>query len=565
MIIISSLFFFTCAVAAQSDDVYKQFLKDHPMSQYNIISYCCRYVGWGIIRFLRWIVDALQSGIVKINENFNNIFDNDKVKDLIEKVKVLAIGLFAIALAYIGFEYIFKKDKNKNFNTYAMNFVIGVIVFIGISTAISDLYEISSTAITKYLDVKTESLASDITLSNITDNLLYKNFSVPDKKNNFSSSIDENTGKSELDYVNINEWILTSEGDPFCKYIGPYGKLENIDEGPGIGDWHLYLLGNLYYRWNVNWFEIIVELIIMGFTLVIMSIKIARLSYELVIHQMMAQALAFLDIHSGLRLKKCLQSIVATFVTFFGCFLLLQLYIAGNDFINGVGFNPLTKILCMLALAISVVDGPNLFEQIIGIDAGLNSTTSAILSAHGIMGGLRALGKGAKGLSHIASGAKKAANMAGHAAGAAAGAVAGKKAFKSGMNPLPFQKNSDGTADGGSKAEDKSDSNSTEESQKGLAETKDSQSTAKTSKTQEGVNKHMPKTLGDQVKNYVKNKVMNENSPAGHAKKAYNLTKEAALHSAAKKAYIKTRASELNSKSQAKKDYKENMDKHFGG
>lgn len=579
MVVLSSIFILTCVVSAADildDPTYREFLQNHPMSQQNMVSYCGRFLGWGLIAGLRWVIYKLQTAAVAINSGFEHIFQNTDVVAVLDKVKYIAIALFVIMIAYIGFEYIFKKDQNKKFDTYVMNFVIGVIVFLGVSTAIGYLYSINLNSVTYLLtdnEDKTVSLADDVVKGGITDNLLFKGKNVPENQNNLNIGQDSD-GKSDLDYISINEWIDPGEGAPFDYYLQDKDTLAKIDTGPGALFWHMNILGNLYYRWNVNWFEILTQLFIMMFALVIMCIKIARLCYELVIHQIMAQVLALIDIHSGQRLKKVLQSIIATFVTIFGCFLFFKLYIVGNTYIlanETIKNNFVAKVICMLALGLSVIDGPNIFEQVIGIDAGLNNTTSAILQAGGIMAGARALGKGikgaARGISAGMSGAKKAVSMAGGAAGAAAGAMAGRKTAKAGGNTLPFSgKNagggsggasggSPGGSGGGSPGGAEGSGGAGDNSSGGINESENIQQ-SNTPQLQE-----KPQTLSD----LIKNRPGAEKSTVGRTKNAYNLTKEAAFNSVMRRDYINNRAANIGSKRQAKKDYKTNMDKHFGG
>lgn len=111
MIIISSIFLLTCVASAQMDDAtYRQFLQNHPMSQQNMVSYCGRFLGWGAIACLRWIIYKLETAATAINSGFEHIFQNPIVTGVLDKVKYIAIGLFVIMIAYIGFEYIFKRE-----------------------------------------------------------------------------------------------------------------------------------------------------------------------------------------------------------------------------------------------------------------------------------------------------------------------------------------------------------------------------------------------------------------------------------------------------------------------
>lgn len=173
---------------------------------------------------------------------------------------------------------------------------------------------------------------------------------------------------------------------------------------------------------------------ITGVALILSNIKIARLLYELAIHQVATQVIALLDVMTAQRLRKCIQMLLATFATLIGIFFLLQMYLIGMEYIQNVTPIPL-KLILMIALAWSVVDGPNLFEQLFGVDAGLHGAMQSIYglkAAGGAMVGGAAL-LGGRGLIEkvkaggvLGSALKVGGTLGGGAAGGAAGLAAGR-------------------------------------------------------------------------------------------------------------------------------------------
>ena len=173
---------------------------------------------------------------------------------------------------------------------------------------------------------------------------------------------------------------------------------------------------------------------ITGVALILSSIKIARLLYELAIHQVATQVIALLDVMTAQRLRKCIQMLLATFATLIGIFFLLQMYLIGMEYIQNVTPIPL-KLILMIALAWSVVDGPNLFEQLFGVDAGLHGAMQTIygLKAAGgaMVGGAALLGgrqliDAAKAKGVFGSALKVGGTLGGGVAGGAVGLTTGR-------------------------------------------------------------------------------------------------------------------------------------------
>ena len=113
--------------------------------------------------------------------------------------------------------------------------------------------------------------------------------------------------------------------------------------------------------------------------------------------------------------------------------LTLNLYIVSTGYMsNRVG--GFTSILVNLALALFVIDGPNLVERILGIDAGLKSSWGTLMAGYGVAKGALNSGKLLAGVvPKLGNGL--ALGMAG-ASGAMSGMFAGKD-----KNNIPNKEN----------------------------------------------------------------------------------------------------------------------------
>ena len=202
-----------------------------------------------------------------------------------------------------------------------------------------------------------------------------------------------------------------------------------------------------YYRFNFNFLTMIIMLVSLILTYILTSIKIARIIIELGFKQVFAMMLDFGDIPSGQKLKTVLKDILSSFGIIFATAVLLKLYSISTLWINTLnGANIFIKIIFIIASSLMVIDGPNIIERVLGIDAGIKSGWSLVAGAY----------TGAKGIASIGS---KIGNSMSAVAGGAKGIYDGfnsstlEEESKSANN----EKNSDSKSDSN---ENKSNSNS---------------------------------------------------------------------------------------------------------
>ncbi|WP_411739873.1 pLS20_p028 family conjugation system transmembrane protein [Peribacillus sp. S4] len=132
-----------------------------------------------------------------------------------------------------------------------------------------------------------------------------------------------------------------------------------------------------YYRWDWNFGTIAITLAITAFTMLTITIKLAKLFFELTFNYVLAIILAPSDIHSGQKTKQILQSIPNTFLVTIMIFLSMKIYLIGTEFItdklDGVAY-----LIALFAFSLAVIDGPNIVEPLFGIDAVLKSSWGAV-------------------------------------------------------------------------------------------------------------------------------------------------------------------------------------------
>ena len=169
-------------------------------------------------------------------------------------------------------------------------------------------------------------------------------------------------------------------------------ELGECSSGEIFGNF-ISFLSSYYYRYKVDMFPIFLSEIATILVMVFTFFKVVRLCYELIVNHFFAYIFAITDIASGAKLREALKSILSTYVVLIYCSVAISLF---NTFQAGIFdssiFNNFEASICIIPVAMAVIDGPNLIERLFGIDAGIKS---GFHTAMGLMhAGKTALGMG---------------------------------------------------------------------------------------------------------------------------------------------------------------------------
>ncbi len=96
------------------------------------------------------------------------------------------------------------------------------------------------------------------------------------------------------------------------------------------------------------------------------------------------------------------------FIVIFSTAIMTKLYVIFSSWLGtslgnaGLSANGVAKMIVLVGGSIAVIDGPNIIERILGIDAGLKNGWSAVMAGYGLskgaVNGLSSLSEGVKGL-----------------------------------------------------------------------------------------------------------------------------------------------------------------------
>ncbi|MGX5643113.1 pLS20_p028 family conjugation system transmembrane protein [Bacillus toyonensis] len=435
----------------------------------DIVNYVLRWLGWFLIVGLSLVVDALE-GVTDAILGIKGFFNSPEIQNFVDMLYPLFVVLLAISFLYIGYMFIMNKQMNRS--QIIINIFVTLSVLCLLGTGMTKVDKFTDDAIAVVKSEQKGSLSDEIIKKNITDVAVidqngWKKKEDMNPKNNIPEKnirqIDI-TEKIDKDFAFTKDKNLSDDGQKILQNKRVMDAL-GVASLAELKDGWFDFFPEKYYRWHWNFWNIFFTLLITGLTLLLVSIKLARLCYELAFNYLLANILAPADVANGQKLKAVLSNILNIFIATIMIFLSLKLYIMGTAFLHDK-LNGVPYLIALAAFSMAVLDGPAVVERLFGIDIGLKSSWGML--AGGIAGGF-ALGKGIgalanskpmKGLGNmIGKGAKGAAEGTGVAAAktasAAAMATGGMAGLISGLKNGNESENKDSLQDQMKKADQK--------------------------------------------------------------------------------------------------------------
>ena len=413
----------------------------------NPVFYIFRYIGWLLLRGMKFLVNGLQTVVFTVTDGMATLFTGasdspntwgeGSITQTWNTFLPIAFLLLTLVILYIGITFIVKPQK---VSKLAMNTVIGILVAVSLPFFVGGAFTLTSQLSHVMMDSFSSSddlIGTQIIMNGTYDVLKLDNADLLEQlaaspgNDDSQSLLDQ--WKADPDNAPVNLHPTTIFGSEYAlqhidptEMVGLDGLIDDgateedkfwgntvttnkdgIKELKSLGDGKIgddgtsgTIISTQYYRWNFDWLPMFVELGVMTFVLLMCGIKLVRLLFDLLVKQFLAQLLAFLDIHTLQRLKKCIHSLVGSFAAFFGTFLVLELYLAVhpmiNTWLNGLttGWAVIGRILIEIGLAWAVIDGPDIFEKLFGIDVGVKSAVGTLYGLQSLAHGAAAVGLG---------------------------------------------------------------------------------------------------------------------------------------------------------------------------
>ena len=370
----------------------KTLTENNVLELVGIFSYGLRYLGWILIQGLVKLVDGLENAVSTIY-NINNFFETKEVVHFLDNYKPVLWTIFAIALAFIGFQIMFQRKRDKG--QIPVNILISITIIVGLPFLMTELNKATKLIVDNNIGTY-ESSAKEIVKGNLSD-LYYLDsvgYRLSDKKNNISIN--------NIMSIDINEKLdIGKISNDKAKEALKYKMIE--DSSGNLNTQKLdksffSFLDEDYYRYNLNFMVVIGSLLVSIIAMFCSCLKIGRILIELAFNKILATVLAFSDIGTGKKLKMVVENILSMFAILISTSVLLKLYVVFTGWLNSPDVtieNQVVKLLVLGAGSWAVIDGPNIIERIFGIDAGIKSSWGAVVAG---IEGAKMLGKGTRSM-----------------------------------------------------------------------------------------------------------------------------------------------------------------------
>ncbi|MCV68877.1 hypothetical protein DXW03_14920 [Listeria monocytogenes] len=398
-----------------------------------------RSIIWWVDKMFANIVGSLTKGLDYAYE-FLDFYNSTKINDFIDDYKGIFFSLMTLAIAYLGFQII---RGNKELNKIVSSTLFAISLFVALPWLLGQGTDLLMAGKDALPNNKHQALT--IIQENITDvyaidaeGWTTKN---PEPRNEIANMTDVNL-------LDINESVdmggffidnspLSDKGQDvlskkLTKIDGKYVVTKPVS--------HFFTEDQTYYRYSFHPFLMLFQLIgkalVLGFTIA----KTMMMLTSLGILKVITVGTALTDLETGQRNKKLLLKIRNTLIVLYIMLVMLYMYDITMAFVSASEMSSFMKAFAIIVLSIMFMDGPDIVEELFGIDAGLKSVSR----------GLIGFAMGAKTATDIAKGgadlskkvakttgavANKAATAGGMLIGGAKGALDGfKERATQGMN-----------------------------------------------------------------------------------------------------------------------------------
>ena len=398
--------------AAYATDVSWQVRNSAILSNNSVAVDGFRYVGWGLTKLFASL-GAIAESLYNKTFGMIDITKYPAVEALIKRFYPVLVALIVLCIMGLGISYIVLQEKKP---------LVRNILLIGLTLSSSVyLFTTANGLVNSFKGAVLNNEKSSSVYEIVNNNMI--DLVGVDKAGKISAldyskgnGIVHNSGiknKDTMDSIDITEVINYSDkkaGQDLYKWsdtFNEYMKWRAVNINGKYVPEEIYngvlttTIGNkFYYRYSFDFWTAFLELGTIILLYFAMSYKNVRIAYELIVSRFMAFFFSA-DISSGERLKQILYFIRDTYIALCVSIMSIKIFLIMTEAMPSLGITGLTKGIVSLFIAFVVIDGPNLSERLLGIDAGLSSSfartmaifgmarTAANIGRRGVSGGIK--------------------------------------------------------------------------------------------------------------------------------------------------------------------------------
>ena len=395
--------FVSALTVVYADDTFAWYKNNKDiLTQNSLIGGALRGVGWLIVTLVVKLCDGCQS-LYDTAFNFLDVTKSEEINKYVEMFKPVVIALMALSLLYLGYTLMVEHEKKPKL-------MINICIVILCITSSASIFSTLNDWTLQFKDEISGGTPDTASMTVVQDNIvdlvyLYYNHDNGLEGVNWSAKEEYGTSATfdEIDYTEVlnpnskvyENWKKGNTKKLLSNYYRSVPKEQTIAVENGFG-WNSKDdadFGNtFYFRYKFNFLEALIQLFSLIIIYITMSYKVVRVAFELVVARLFAY-LYSAELSGGEKIKKIFVFIRDSYILLVVTALCVRVYLFFSAWI-GTQWNPLVRSLFLLFLAFAVIDGPNLVEKLLGMDAGLKSSTARML----------AIGRAASGFGRAAGG-----------------------------------------------------------------------------------------------------------------------------------------------------------------
>ena len=434
------------------------------LTRSNIFGNAIRFMGYNILQLFKLFLDGANNvldNVYKMFSFYNGTNVNSYINNLIGFLWIPCV----ISILILGFQLIFNSKNRPDANKILQNGLIITILVTGMPALLSTTASMTKEFVNGDFNSRGSHTSDQVIAQCLTDyEYLYdwdqQRFVVTDE-NTLNSYVATND-YTRVNSIDINETIrYDNAGNPFApncdkwdsrdpvcmlctivtmKSDGTY-QCEHIDEP----QWWEFFSDSYFYRYDIDYVTCLITLGAMAVAIIFSAIKVARILWELAIYRVLAMFFSHADLHNGEKLKEIIKAFAGSFIVIIVNVMLLKFFMVFSGWLSSQSIDGFSKSVMLISVAIAVIDGPNLCQKLIGVDAGIRSAAATVGAVYAAGKIAHSAGKGAvkigKGVGEFGMDvATKGAAIGGFAAGAGVEGAKALKSAKSGINTPKDQK-----------------------------------------------------------------------------------------------------------------------------
>lgn len=380
--------------AMSEDDLTAYFVKNKSFfTGNNIIVDALHWIGWILVKLLKNLGDLCQV-LYRYSLGFMDFTQYSLLQEWIPTLKKVFIGIMILSIFYMGITLIINHKKQPQFFT--------ALILAGLSVSASGYLLITiNNAVYAFCDeVTTSTVPTDLIINSQLWDLDYIDRTKGLSSLNVNSADYLATAhypidNFDIDFIDINETlnyedytgdtkdILSSKIKFIMSQSGYSYEHKDVYNGfgwnsSGDSDW----FNEFYYRYHVNFLSIYIVLIAYCIVYISVSYKTCRLTYEIVVHQIIA-ILFSADLGGAQKTIKIWSSIKDNYCVLMFSAISIKLFVFAELFLSEKYANDgLVYGLLSLFIAFAVADGPTIMQQLTGVDAGLQNGFSKMFAMY---------------------------------------------------------------------------------------------------------------------------------------------------------------------------------------